>query len=327
MTPLYAGIKVFHEDRGDKRTDIGGGFVDPFAFDSIFKEKVGEGHPSLVKVEAPGSKDTSHEKEFTLADIMGISGSALTSVDVSVDRSGKKTLGLLKNMVKLYIKAKDVVSGSSKHINAISYILNSLPEIHHFSPRNIGEEDLKTVEYNVGDGGPVDDIALMPLLARGVPKILCFCNVQFKILNEQDDKSFKFDEDKFDNDILSLFGLKKKGLPFFKKIKLIKGGGFQKAFETKDFWKLTEAFKQAMKENKPLIFEGINKVLPNEHFGIKGGHEVTIMWFYNERCKGWEEKIDKNIFKVLGNEIGEKGFGKRLKNFPNFKLLAKMVFV
>lgn len=318
MTPLYAGIKVLHKNRGDKKTDIGGGFVDPFAFDSIFEKKISKGNPSLIMVKPPNSKNISHENQFTLADVMGISGSALTSGDISVDRAIKKEMGLIKFIKKLSIKRKGIVSNKLKYIKYISYILNSLPEVHHFSPHNIDEKNLKTIEYNVGDGGPVDDIALMPLLARNVPKILCFCNVQSKIIKEKSDKSFTFNENNFDKDILCLFGLqKKKG-----KIKPIKSGGFQQVFEIKDFSKLAEGFKKAIKEDKPLIYEGIHKVLPNVHFGIKGGYNVHIMWFYNERCKSWEEKIDKDI----SDKIAKKGFGKRLKNFPNFKTFGENGF-
>jgi len=325
MTPLYAGVKVFHRGKGDHNTDIGGAYLDPFAFDSFFKRKIQKENVELIEIEYR-TDSSFKEKEFTLADIMGISGSAATSADISVDKLKLEKKSIMDKLVKFIknIKYKLIKIPLFLYKGA-SYITNSLPELHHFSPISATEENHGTIEYNVGDGGPVDDIALMPLLARGVPKILCFCNVQYKILKENNSNVFEFNENNFDDDVLCFFGLKKKN--FSRGIEsLEEQENFQQVFCKEDFWKLSEAFEQAMKSNKPLIYEGTHKVMHNPHFGIKGGNEVNIMWFYNERCKAWEEKIDTNIFEELKDEIGEKGFGKRLKNFPNFKTFGENAF-
>lgn len=327
MTPLYAGIKVLHKRGEDKDTDIGGGYVDPFAFDSVFKEEIVDGYPSLVRVEPPGVQDDSDENEFTLADVMGISGSALTAIDVTVNSETKeKRTSPLKKFNAFFSKAEHYMPDSLKRVNFIPHILDSLPEVHHFSPYQTNEHDLKTNEYNVGDGGAVDNMALMPLLARGVSKIVCFCNARCKVLSEQGNRKLSFDENRFENDMLCYFGLKRKGPPFLKRVKPIKGGGFQKVFEADDFWKLAEAYKKAAVENRSLVYEGTHEVLPNRHFGIKGGYDVKIMWFYNERCKNWEDRIDKKLFAELGYTIGENGFGKHLKNFPNYKTFGENSF-
>lgn len=334
MTPLYAGVKVFHEDKGDHQRHIGGGYVDPFAFDSIFKKRVQKGDSELIEIEyRPDSKFS--EKIFTLADVMGISGSAATSADISVEKLSMEKPSLTDMFVKLGDMASNLIFRPLTSVyKGVAYLTNSLPEIYHFSPIGFlpqSDEDNETEsdnypEYNVGDGGPVDDIALMPLLARGVPKIMCFCNVQFKLLEEKEESNkLKFNEYNFDEDILCFFGLEKMDDNRGFKV-LNKEESFQKVFQTDDFWELSEGFKKALKNNDPLIYEGVHKVLPNEHFGIKGGHEVKIMWFYNERCKAWEEKIDKEIFKKLDDEIGEKRFGNRLKNFPNFKTFGENAF-
>lgn len=298
MTPLYAGIKTFHPKKGDSNQDIGGGYVDPFAFDSIFVKKVQNRLSELIEI-TYAADSTAREKEFTLADVMGISGSAASSGDVSVDDN----TGHFPSFI----------------YKGIAYLTDSLPEIHHFSPNAIEDENIESLEYNTGDGGPVDDIALMPLLARGIPKILCFCNVQFKVL-EEDSGKFAFKDSQIDEDVLSFFGLKRRHQ---KIVKIDREDAFQKVFPSVDFWEMLNGFKKAMTEDKPLIYEGTHKVLPNEYFGIKGGYRVKIMWFYNERCKDWEDKIDKNIFHELGDTIGEKG--KKLKNFPNFKTFSENV--
>lgn len=72
MSPLYAGVPVFHPGSGDDGRDLGGGYIEPFAFDS----------------KSPETDDTSSGVEvklgdrhlFTLSDVMGTTGAAPASV-------------------------------------------------------------------------------------------------------------------------------------------------------------------------------------------------------------------------------------------------------
>jgi len=73
MTPLYVGINQLYEKAGSNRRPIGGGYVEPFAFDSDETDRFSSGHP--VKVRLGPSRH-----RFTLSDMMGVAGAAPAEV-------------------------------------------------------------------------------------------------------------------------------------------------------------------------------------------------------------------------------------------------------
>lgn len=68
-TPLYAGINVRHKKAGSNGRDIGGGYVEPFGFDSDEPETVAAGKPVKVRLGASRHR-------YTLSDVMGAAGAA-----------------------------------------------------------------------------------------------------------------------------------------------------------------------------------------------------------------------------------------------------------
>lgn len=306
MTPLYCGVKVFHRKEGDKNSNLGGGYVEPFAFDSRFDKKLPkQGDIPLVKVKLKGKKfkdyflrflgnfSSAAESVFTLSDVMGTSGSALSIADEGKDVAGKR-------IFKLIIP---------KLTTIVSSFLNSLPAFYHWSPQSITKSTSNTYVYNMGDGGPVDDIGLMPLLARGVEKIICFCNVQYKVI---DRKSGEFDFSKMDSDVLGYFGLGKDLRPIDQH--------FRKVFDTSDHELMCQSFQEAFSNGDPLVHEGEHRVLENSYFGIKGGKTVKIFWIYNDRSKNWENEIKGDFGEKIRGRIGSSG---GLRNFPNFKTFGE----
>ena len=68
-TPLYAGAHVFHEGIGSGGRDIGGGYIEPFGFDSDEPEDPAQN--GVFKVRLGGKRH-----RYTLSDVAGTSGSA-----------------------------------------------------------------------------------------------------------------------------------------------------------------------------------------------------------------------------------------------------------
>lgn len=71
ITPLYTGLPQYFPGEGPQEVDIGGGYVESFAFDGTFDSTVGQGLPptDLVNVATPNPL-------FLLSDLMGSSGAA-----------------------------------------------------------------------------------------------------------------------------------------------------------------------------------------------------------------------------------------------------------
>ena len=68
-TPLYAGARVLHEGIGSGGRDIGGGYIEPFGFDSDEPEDPAQNGRVKVRL---GAK----RHRYTLSDVAGTSGSA-----------------------------------------------------------------------------------------------------------------------------------------------------------------------------------------------------------------------------------------------------------
>ena len=70
MTPLYAGTRALHKGVGEGGADIGGGYVEPFGFDTQAPDDPPNSQ-GIVSLPAPKKKG-----RFALSDVVGTSGAA-----------------------------------------------------------------------------------------------------------------------------------------------------------------------------------------------------------------------------------------------------------
>lgn len=130
MSGLYVGMRS-KKDAETKRgiAKIGGGYVQPHVYDTDTPIDFGNG-----KVKSPlGSK----RKNFTLRDVVGITGAAPQH---SVLRHDIENVGF--------------------------------PELEYWPI----DQDTKAYEFYHGDGGHIENMGLMPLLVRKVKNIIVFSN-------------------------------------------------------------------------------------------------------------------------------------------------------
>jgi hypothetical protein len=73
-TPLYAGSRVLHRGAGSSGRDIGGGYIEPFGFDSDEPEDP-PNQAQTVRVRLGASRH-----RYTLSDVIGVSGAAPAEV-------------------------------------------------------------------------------------------------------------------------------------------------------------------------------------------------------------------------------------------------------
>ncbi|MDJ0763193.1 MAG: hypothetical protein QNJ97_09420 [Myxococcota bacterium] len=143
FTPLYVGASGFHEGAGSRGRDIGGGFVEPFGFDSDAPEP-DDIHGTVAEVRLGKSRH-----RLTLSDVVGTSGAAPAEV---LDKLHLDFLGFPE--FKYWAPAC-------------------------ISP-DAGEH-AKAKEYEFGDGGILENLGVMPLLRRRVDKMIVFVNTQHDI--------------------------------------------------------------------------------------------------------------------------------------------------
>ena len=306
MTPLYTGVKIHHPGKGRNGLDIGGGYIESFAYDSSLLRLTHDEGGAIAEVKL--AEENGVSGFFSVADMMAISGAAPSQVDER----------LQKMRGYWWIKLASLFSLTTWMISLLSRLLKMLPEMNHWS---IGSalsgsgNSRNTAEYNMGDGGPLDDIALIPLLGRGVKKIIAFVNSPYP-LEKEPGKSGG------DPDVAQYFGVRVDG-------KAIEDDKMRKAYQVFD--NTGDKYKQLMqaliskKNGAPgmPVYKGIYTLIDNDFYGIQGGEEIEVLWFYLDRSKAWEEKLTPEIQMLIQRDaapysdddsLAEGRYG----HFPNY---------
>lgn len=245
MTPWYSGVSELYENAGSLGTcDIGGGYIESFAFDSDAPKSLNSDNTVNVRL---GRKN----RRFTLSDVIGTSGAAPAEV---FNNLGIKFIGF--------------------------------PEFKHW-PINDTIGSTPSKEYEISDGGNIENLGIMPLLKRGVEHIIVFVNTKRKIY-ENGNKTI--------NDAVT---------------SLFEEGNINQIFEPSALKTLVDNLKDRLAQGEATIYQGTYDILENAHHGIKGGRQVEILWVYNNIYKRWKRELPDDV----EYQIGVSG---KLANFPHF---------
>lgn len=250
-TPLYMGVRAVHQGAGEDGRDLGGGYLEPFAFDSRAPES-GPDPSGRVKVRLGAARH-----RYTLADAIGTSGAAPAEglVDDGLDFLG-------------------------------------FPEFRYWSPPLAGRES--EVEYEFGDGGNLENLCLMPLLARKVSRVIAFVNTREPLSGPN--------EGQINRAIPPVFGRGPAETP-------------NTVFPADKYDDLVEGLLAAKRAGQTLLHKDTYRVQDNAFYGIQGGWDVEVLWVYNERVPAWESSLPATI-------RGQIGHGS-LKRFPHYKTMGE----
>lgn len=246
-TPLYVGVRPLFRGAGSRGRDIGGGYIEPFGFDSDAPEEP-PSESNRVRVRLGTSRH-----RYTLSDVMGSTCAAPAEV---LAQAGLNFVGF--------------------------------PEFRYWPVVSIG--DVTTKEYEIGDGGILENLGVMPLLARKVENIIVFVNTKDELTGTG--------LGLINTSIPPLFGQ----TPGFETNHVFAAGRYEI---------LVEGLLAAKNAGETVLFRDRYKVLENPHFGIEGGWEVNVLWVYNERVPKWEQKLPAEIRGMIGTSS--------LANFPHYR--------
>lgn len=173
------------------------------------------------------------------------------------------------------------------------------PEYKYWSPADI--DKTKAKEYDFGDGGILENLGVMPMIKRGVEKLIVFVNCQTVLRQESGD------ELEIASSIPALFH----------QISNQNGeGNFDDnvvfAFQEDKYKKLIDRLLSKVKNGESAIFTDTYKITDQPHHNIKGGGSIEIMWVYNSRVNNWVNQLPIDI----KHKLDSGDFGVR---FPNYK--------
>ena len=256
MTPLYSGIRGrFLFEKDGETVLVGGGYVESFGYDSYEPqgERVnGRWHVRLSGLLGRGDKPVGDRYKFTLSDVIGTSSAA------------------------------PLVTLSRHSVPNIAF-----PEFRHWpvDQESITRSDervrRKADEFQHGDGGDLDNLALMPLLVRKTENILAFINTAQAFIPPPTGCN-DISEEYISDDIVSLF--RQTGRLVHNKV--FKNG-------EAELQNLCEEFVTRRRLGQSLVHCQPYDIVENPRYRIEA-YRTTICWMYLDRVSKWVTKIDRN---------------------------------
>ena len=143
-----------------------------------------------------------------------------------------------------------------------------------------------------------DNLGVMPLLARGVEKILVFVNGKEPFERSKQVESMFWPLDQQEDT----------------------GGdrSMNAVFMPDQYWKLKAGLQQGIAEGGAAVYRGRNwEVRRNEFYNVAGYSGLTICWVYNQLAPAWVEQLLQETQELVTSD----GF----KNFPWFSTFGENI--
>jgi hypothetical protein len=282
MTPVYTGVRARFEFEKDEETVVvGGGYVESFGYDSY---EPGGGMVDdrwtvrLSGLLGRGDKPIGDRYRFTLADVIGTSSAA------------------------------PLATLSRYSIPNIAF-----PEFRHWpidreSIEQSGEHVRRRAdEFQHGDGGDIDNLAIMPLLVRKTENIIAFINSSHAFESPpagcQD-----ISEDYITDDVISLF--RKSELLVHN---IVFPNGEAQLIE------LCEKLSARKERQQPLVHCQPYDVIQNARHRIEP-YRASICWVYLDRVGAWFDKINPDAGD-LNRQLHDRSGS--FNNFPHYSTFAE----
>lgn len=259
-TPLGVGIPPAFPHAGPPSpgqppsADLGGGWIDPFAMGSIAPTAISP--ERRFTVPAPANR-------FRLSDLAGLSSLAF---------------------------AYDVIDLA--HQTGIHFLDDMVPQVRYWPVFHAAELPRNGARaYLFGDGGNLENQGIMPLLRRGLKKIVAFVNTETQLSRQGPGN-----EVVVDSDLPPLFGLEWSAAagtyvatapssPF----------RFNRVFDRRTFDDLrAQLWARAQKGATALAVQQGAAVAANPHYGVPAG-SVDILWVYLHPVDWWRGHLHDTV--------------------------------
>ena len=169
------------------------------------------------------------------------------------------------------------------------------PEFRHWPIHRVGEIDDE--EYGHGDGGHLENLGVMPLLARGVTNMIVFVNTKTAFEPDAERDPYAASLEPLFRPVVD----KDAGDAEFTTNVVFKDDG---SFEA-----LIEGLKARKAAGETLIHCDTYTVQRNSHYRIQGQYDVKVCWIYNQAVRVWSDALSADQRNLVGS----------LDRFPHYK--------
>ncbi|MFP5247673.1 MAG: hypothetical protein ACLGH0_13360 [Thermoanaerobaculia bacterium] len=189
-----------------------------------------------------------------------------------------------------------------------------LPEQNYWPPVATGAQP-KAQLFDFGDGGNLENYGLIPLLMRGVKKIVVFINTETPMSTSYDPTIGTVTNNDMDSSFPPLFGI-----PF-------SSGGdptlaVNQVFSSNDFAPVVQALQAKKKAGQPLVTSYTHTIQPNPWWGVPGSGTVEVLYVYLDQVQSWRNLLTDEWVKIQ-LDLGDAG---EFPHFPNYKTIDENIF-
>jgi hypothetical protein len=171
-------------------------------------------------------------------------------------------------------------------------------------------------DFDVGDGGVLENYGLISLLLRRLETAIVFINTNIPLSLEYDPAG-PVSSSVIDNYLPTFFGVQDPSL----------GTATQnnQVFATADYAKVVRELQAAKRSGGAVMAVTKLTTIENRWWGVAAGHEVRVCWMYLDRSANWEASIKSRRVRWnirRGNEC--RIFHGPFKHFPHYKTISEI---
>ncbi|HEY0158196.1 MAG TPA: hypothetical protein VGF28_13010 [Thermoanaerobaculia bacterium] len=184
-----------------------------------------------------------------------------------------------------------------------------LPEQNYWPP-SLAEPQVPAQLFDFGDGGNLENYGVIPLLMRGVKKVVVFMNTE-QPMNPDYDPTQKTYESDIDSSLVSLFGVPVYSRTLFS-TSLVPD--FNQVFPSADYAGVVNALQALRKAGQPMVYQTSHVLQENRYWGLPGGATVDVLYVYLDKVEAWQSQITDEVVRAE-LALGDLGM---FPHFPNY---------
>ncbi|HEX9982079.1 MAG TPA: hypothetical protein VGF69_02340 [Thermoanaerobaculia bacterium] len=195
-----------------------------------------------------------------------------------------------------------------------------LPEEMYWPPTATGKQPPAQL-FDFGDGGNLENYGIIPVIMRGVKKIVVFINTDNPLsLTYDGDPKKTASESEVDTSLPPLFGVPTKGNA---------AASINQVFPQGDYTTLIQALQALKKAGQPLVHAMTHQIVRNPQrdgelgWGVPGGGSVEVLWVYLDKVDAWKDKLTDRDVRIQV-DLAPTGIGD-FAHFPNYKTIDENI--
>lgn len=185
-----------------------------------------------------------------------------------------------------------------------------LPEQNYWPPVASGMQPAAQ-RFDFGDGGNLENYGIIPLIMRGVKKVLLFINTETPLSLSYDPTTGTATEDDLDSNFPALFGIPVTSI--FDSA----GIDYNQVFPSTDYAPLVQALQALKQKGESMVVTKTHTIQANPYWGVPAGATIDVLYVYLDQVLSWKSQINDDWVQ-LQLDLGDVG---ELPHFPNYKTI------